>query len=203
MRWLISLAVTAGMLLAGDAAVRSYVESTAAASLEKELGRGSSADVSLGGFPFVVRLVSGSLPAAELRATDVKRAGLRIGRLTVEAEDLHGSFLGDGGVRVGKGRGVAMIDLGILGRFIERRAEVVSVEISGDAVTVRVPSIDRAFRVPVGLEDGRLVIQLPRIDDIVIRLPRLLDGVDYEEIRIVGDRAELSFRLSDIALPSR
>jgi hypothetical protein len=206
MRKLIGLAVIVGLFVAGDAALRSYAESTVARRLERDLDPGGSVEVSLGGFPFVAGLLTESIPSASVVAHDVERKGLRVDRLTVDAEGLEISLTEadrrTGAAEIDEGRGEAFIRLRVLARFLERNGNITSVRIGKRGVTVRIPSSGRAVTAPLRLEDGRIIIRAPTIEDIVVPLPGVFSGVRYSTIEVTGDLAQLSFRLKNVALRS-
>jgi hypothetical protein len=206
MRWLIGLAVTAALLVAGDTAVRAYAESTIAGRLERDLGADGAVAVSLGGFPFVAGLLTEDIPNATVVAEDIESDGLQIDRLTVEAEGVHISLIGadarTGAAEVDSGDGVAIVRLRVLAEFLRTAGDIASLRIDDRGVTVWIPSLDRAITAPLRLERGRIVIRTPAFDDIVVPLPRAFGDIRYGSIEVAGDRARLTFRLNTVALRS-
>lgn len=204
MRWLIGLVVVVAFALAGDAALRSYVEGRIESQLASEF-RSDRPEVSLGGFPFVVRLVGGRIPTVKLEADNVRRAGLRIEKLSL---DLHGVRMsldapaenGGASARVDRGDGSAEIDLEVLDDYVERRSPLNVIRFEENRITVALRG--RRATVPLRLERGAIVIGLPAIEDVEVPLPRVLQGVEYETLELRGGSIVLTFELRNATLRS-
>lgn len=204
MRWLIGLAVVAVLGVAGDAALRSYVEGRIESRLASELGS-ETPQVSLGGFPFVVRLVSGRIPTVTLEADNARRAGLEIATVSLDLEGVRMSLdttqtSGSASARVERGTGRAQIDLEVLADYIERRTPLDVIRFTGQRVTVALRG--RRATVPLRLEDGAIVIRVPSRDDINVPLPRVLQGIEYRTLEVRSDSVLLSFELHNATLRS-
>lgn len=205
MRLLIGLIVVAVLAVAGDAALRSYAEGRIESRLASELDTRTRPHVSLGGFPIAVRLLSGRVPTATLEATDLRRAGLEIQRLTLDLEGVRMSFdteqtVGSASARVERGKGVAEIDLEALGDYIERRTPLRVIGFEGGRVTVALRG--RRATVPLRLEGGAIVIRVPRMDDVDVPLPRVLQGIEYRMIEVAERSVSLTFELHNATLRS-
>ena len=206
MRWLIGLGIVAALLVGGDSWVRSYAESTVAGRIERDLAGPGDVEVELGGFPFVVGLLTGDVPNATVTAQDVRRGGLRLDRLTIEARGLEVSIAAvdrrTGVATVEEGSGTAVVSLDVLARFIARRGDLERVRIEQEVISARVPALGRRVRAPLRLEGGRIVIGTPAIEDIIVPLPAAFSGIRYETIEISETSARLTFRMRNVALRS-
>lgn len=205
MRWLIGLALLVVLAVAGDAALRSYAEGRIEARLASEFDSRARPDVSLGGFPFAVRLLTGRVPTVTLEARAARRGGLEIKRLVLDLEGVHmsldtGATAGDADVRIERGEGFAEIDLQVLGDYIERRTPVRVIGFEGGRVTIALGG--RRATVPLRLEGGAIVIETPSRDEVAIPLPQVLEGIGYSAIKIRDDLALLTFRLHNATLRS-
>ena len=103
-----------GLLLAGDAWARAIAERRVAAELRGSLGSTGDTAVALGGFPFVVRALSGTIPSAKITTDSLVRKRVRLDRLQMTLEDLTFSLAeissGEGPIHVRDGRGRAAIE---------------------------------------------------------------------------------------------
>lgn len=203
MRWLIGLLIVAVLAIAGDAALRSYVEGRVQSRLASEIDS-EATEVSLGGFPFVVRLISGRIPSVTLEATNARRAGLKIEKLSLDLEGVRMSL--DAGAtsgasaRVERGSGTAEVTLEVLGAFIERRTPLKVIGFDARQITVEFRG--RRVTVPLRFEAGSIVIRLPAMDDVPVALPRALEGIEYNTLEIRRGSAVLTFELRDATLRS-
>lgn len=202
MKWLIGLVIVAVVAVVGDAAVRSYAESRIEARLASELNTDTT-DVSLGGFPFVVRLAGGRVPSVTLDATGARRSGLQIARLHLELTGVRMSFdttatTGSASAEVERGTGSARIELEVLGDYIERRTPLNVIGFEDDRVTVSFRG--RRASVPLQFEGGSIVIRVPSRDDVDVPLPRVLEGIEYRTLEVRDDSAMLTFELNNATL---
>lgn len=199
MRWLIGLVVIVVTAVAGDAALRSYVEGRIESQLVSDLGSRSEPDVSLGGFPFAFRLLSGRVPTVTMEARDVRREGLEIERLILDLEGVHIS-LGTASARVERGEGVAEVDHRVLADYIERRTPLRVIAFDNRRVTVALGG--RRATVPLRLEGGAVVLRIPSRDDIGVSLPLVLEGIEYRIIEVGAASVTLTFDLRNATLRS-
>ncbi|HEV3471901.1 MAG TPA: DUF2993 domain-containing protein [Actinomycetota bacterium] len=200
MRWLIGLVILGAVAVAGDAALRAYVEGRVEVQLAAELDS-ARPTVSLGGFPFVAGLLSARIPSATVEADDLRRAGLRIERLTLDLDGVEMSLdAGDTSAHVDRGDGAARIDLDVLAAYVERRTQLEVLGFDGEQITVALRG--RRSTVPLRLEGGAIVIGLPSIDDFEVPLPRVLRGIEYETLELSGGSVLLTFALRNATLRS-
>src|SRR5262245_31103251 len=69
------------VLVAADAGLRTLSQFYISRSIQRSLDLPERPSVSLGGFPFSVRLLSGDIPSVTVRARDVTAQGLKLERV--------------------------------------------------------------------------------------------------------------------------
>ena len=205
MKKLLVLIVILGVLLvAGDAWARGKIEGRLASELQGSLGSTSDIEVSLGGFPFVLRALSGSIPEATVATERLTREGLRFTDVTMTLRDIRFSLskvlAGDlDAIKVGSGEGRAAIDSDALGRAIARVRNDIEVEIVDDEI--RVAAAGRSGVAEVSLTRNRLILNVEELGQgLIVPLPRVVAGIKYESVEVVDSRLELGFSLDDVRL---
>ena len=208
----ILLLILVVLAIVADNWVRGRAEERLATELQSSFNSGGEVEVSLGGFPFVVRAMSGNLPAAEIRSPKLVREGIRFTDVTLTFRDLKFSLakLLDGNMRsisIGSGEGRVSIDEAALSKATARTGHDIDIEIVANGVrltsgpvsgVVPLTITEEGLVLPIA-ELGRLAInQLGRL--IVIPLPDVIGDLTYESVEIVDDRAELAFTLDDVRL---
>ena len=201
---LILILVLGVVLVAGDAWVRGKVEGRLASELQESLGSTGDIEVSLGGFPFVVRALSGSIPVATVRTERLTRDGMRFTDITMTLRNIRFSLTkvlaGDlRAIKVGKGEGRAAIDTDALTRALDRSRNDIDVEIVADEIRVSAAGISGTAEVSIA--GNELVLNIEGLDRVLaIPLPRVVRGISYESVEAVDSHLELVFSLDDIRL---
>ncbi len=201
MRRVVVLVVIPVLLLLGDAAVRGLAESRLENEVEASLLLERAPRVELGGFPFVVRLIAGSLPEITLVARDVGRRALTFEELRARLVDVEFSaselLSGDlDDVRASSGRGSATLTETELNRALREEGVPVTVDLEGGRVRV-----GTGVEGSLTIENGRLVIESESPPQrFEVDLPRVARGLTYESVRIAGAKAVVSFRLRNATL---
>ena len=205
MKKLLVLIVILGVLLvAGDAWARGKIEGRLASELQGSLGSTGDIEVSLGGFPFVLRALSGKIPDATVATERLTREGLRFTDVTMTLRDIRFSLskvlAGDlDAIKVGSGEGQAVIDSDALGRALARVRDDIEVEIVDDEI--RVVAAGRSGVAEVSLTRNRLILSSEELGQgLFIPLPRVVAGIKYESVEVVDSRLELAFSLDDVRL---
>lgn len=213
MKKVLVLIVILGVLfVAGDAWARGKIEGRLASELQGSLGSTGDIEVSLGGFPFVLRALSGNIPTASVATERMTRDGLRFTDVTMTLRDIRFSLskvlAGDlDAIKVGSGEGRAAIDSDVLGRAIARSGRDVDVEIVGNGIRITSGPVSGVVDVSVS-QDGLVLetdeLGLLAINElgrrIVVPLPRIVGGLTYESIQVVDFHLELGFALDDVRL---
>ena len=205
MKKVLVLVVVLGVLLvAGDAWARGKVEGRLASELQGSFTGAGDVEVSLGGFPFVVRALSGSIPAATVRTDRLTREGLRFTDVTMTLRNIRFSLskvlAGDlDAIKVGSGEGRVAIDTDGLTRAIERTGAEVDVMIVDDEI--RLTAAGRSGVAEVSLTRNRLMLSSEDLGQgLIVPLPRVVAGIQYESVEVADSRLELAFSLDDVRL---
>ena len=202
MRKLVVLAVLVGFLIAGDA----WLRSTAEKRLETQLASSfeGDADVELGGFPFAVRVLVGTIPRARISSDAVVRDGLRLSDVRMTLQDVEFSLSDvltgeDGQVTVGDGRGQAAIAVTALRKRFARAGLTARLDLQGDELHARVGVVTSAAR--LSLRSNHLVLTIEGVQEtFTVPLPRVAAGVSYDAVRLTDSGAVVQFSLTDARL---
>lgn len=144
MRKLIVLGALVAALGVADVAARSYAESKLDARAAQEAPPGSTVDTSVGGFPFLGRLLlSSTVSEVDFRLRNVDAGVVSFASVEV---DLHGVHLDRDELFSNRKAKLTSIDRG-----------VVTVEITQDALS-------EALRVPITIEAGQVSVTLAGVD---------------------------------------
>lgn len=203
MRRLVVLVLVGGLLVAADFGLRSVAEARLAAAIHGKLDTSEEPDVSLHGFPFVVRLVTARIPRVEIEAASLVRDGVRMTDVALSLEDVSFSWTavlaGDlGSIRADDGRGAASLGAAALNELLTTEGIPVSIAIRGDRIRIRAPRLPR--RVAGTLElDGRTIVLQPvgGLPPYRLNLPRIIPGVRYDSLRVEQGRVTVGFSLED------
>ncbi|HWC14803.1 MAG TPA: DUF2993 domain-containing protein [Actinomycetota bacterium] len=207
MRKLLALVVVAGLLVAGDAWLRSAAEARVVAELERSLDASGETDVSLGGFPFVFRLVAGTIPSARITSETVVRDRVRLRALRMTLQDLTFS-VGEiaagraASIAVRDGRGSALVaSASVRAAFARVRAPI---DIQIGAQGVRASLGPRSSRGRLYIEGSDLVLALDVTDRTFrVPLPRFLDGLTYDSVTVADSQVLVEFSVTDASLRGR
>lgn len=217
--------VLAALAVAADFGLRLVAENVAARALGSRRGVNGPVDVSLGGWPFVMRLLDRRFTSITVVADDVLSGGfggdavsarseVRIDSVTLDLQDVavRGELWRDDPDRVvtaSSGTGEASVSAAELNRLVpeeyaarlrllEGRVRVTAATPAGEQ-TVEVA--DERVRVEEGAEAGTLVIEAPApLRPVLIPLPSLVAGTRFEDVEVRRGAIELTFVLSDVRL---
>lgn len=179
-----------------------------AALVEREVSRAleleGDADVSVGGFPFLPRAISGSFPSATVDVAGVVSGSLRFDRIRLSLEEVSASFgdllSGDPTViRARRGMGTAELIGADVTRALRTAGVPVIVAFEGDRVVLASDLLPGSVEVEVHLDGQRLVFapaDVPLPVSVALELPSVIEGMSYTGARVRGSRGVLSFRLA-------
>src|SRR5436190_7169878 len=113
-RFVISIAVLVGLLVAADFGLRLYSQHVVADEIQTSLELSEKPSVSFGGWPFVPHVLSGDLPSATLSAKEFTAQGVRLTRVSMSLHDLHLASrrllqAGESVIKVKTGTGTAVL----------------------------------------------------------------------------------------------
>lgn len=204
MRKLVVLAVIAVALVAGDFFLKGVAESRIAAELESSFDPSGETTVELSGFPFVLHLLQGTIPAVEVTSTSLQRGRLRFSDVQMTLQDVRFSLsevmnghVGSIAIRDGRGRG--SLRAAAVTKLFDALDAAVSVELDSGLVRAQVGPVETEAH--LGIEDGQLVLSFDSINRTFhVDLPSLGGGIEYRSVRIDGTNVVVQFSLQNARL---
>jgi hypothetical protein len=208
----IALGALLMLLVAADAGLRALSQYYVSRSIQSSLELDERPSVSLGGFPFAVRLFSGDLPSVSVRARNVIADGVRLDRvdLTLRGVDLSAAKVlstSDRSIHAESGDGTATMTAEDLTKALDDQGVPVTIEFSGGDALVSASGLPGAVEASVELSGASLVLKPISADlpiAVSLMLPEVVSGIRYTSVHIDGSVVTLSFTLTnpDFTLPS-
>jgi hypothetical protein len=209
-RLLIVLIVIVGLLIGLDIGSRLAAQYAVSRGLASTLGLEERPAVSLGGFPFLPRLLSGSVPTVTVHAGASEVDGVSIQRANVTLDDVRfsaGQVLGrgEGTIHARSGEGQAVVDGATVPATILGRDVQLHVRFEGTRTLVTAEGLPGSIAVAPEVDDqGDLVLRpegglLPLA--VTVQLPQLIDGIHYTSLDVRGGAATLGFEIEDADVP--
>ena len=198
MRKLVVLLVIVGLLIAGDVWLKWTAEKRVATELQGSFDTSGDATVDFGGFPFVVRLIAGSIPVAQVNSSSLTRRGVRFTDIRMTLQDLGFSWSkiisGEvGSVTIRDGHGRATLGPEVLSKAFARLGSV-EIDLTERGLEARVGPVRGSA--DLSLNGTDLVLSLPGLDrTFSVGLPRFVQGLQYRSVRIDGGQAIIEFSL--------
>jgi hypothetical protein len=208
-RALVVVAVVLAVLLAFDTGMRFLAQYWVGRELKESLLLEERPGVSLGGFPFTVRLIAGTFPTVDVEARGFQDASLRIQRIRVHLVDasvprrqlLSGS---EGRIRARRGSGSAHLTGEDATAAIQARGVPLRIRFEGDRALVSVQELPGQVAARLSLsDDGRSIrvgaADLPISGSVSLPLPGIVRGLRYTDVRVEGGLLVVDFELSDVS----
>ena len=204
-RFLIAFAVLVAILVAADFGLRLLTGFWLGRGLQSSLSLSERPSVSLGAFPFLPEVVSSNVSSVTVHAKGPADEGkLPIHELTLTLQDVSfsPSQLAAGGtttIRAGSGDGTAQFTQSDLNAALGASVPI-TIRFSGRRLVVRTNQGGQEFEVRPSVSRRRLLLTpvLGSLPELSIKLPRIVAGITYREVRIEGDTVMLSFTLSNV-----
>jgi hypothetical protein len=185
------VAVVALIAVGADFGARWFVERAVATELSSSFELTSKPSVAIGGFPFIVRFLDGTLPSVRVEATEPSTGDLLFERIELTLEDV--SFDPErvlGGsvdrVRTRGGDGIASFSDESLTRALRDRGVEAAVAFRGGEVVVESGGTEVGG--DVELEGARLLVSSDAGVSTAVDLPSLGGHAAYEGLEL-GDGA--------------
>ena len=198
MRKLLVLLVIVGLLIAGDIWVKNTAEKRVADQVQASFARRGDTEVEFSGFPFIVRLVAGSIPSAKLMSTSLERSGVHLTDLRMTMQDVTFSWskilageIESVGIRDGHGR--ASIPASDLVDAFGAADGQLEIEVADGKIRVRLGNLEGPARLV--LDGTDLVLRAPKLGFFKTTLPSFIVGMHYRSVRIDGSDVVLEFSL--------
>lgn len=201
MRKLLLLLVVVGLLIAGDFWVKDTAEKRVATELQSSFAGDGEAEVEFSGFPFTVRLLTGTIPSAKLTSTSLERDGVRFTDVRMTMQDVTFSwskiFSGEiGSVTVRDGHGRASILAPDLAQAFGAAAGNLDINFRDGKIRVRLGPAEASAQLT--LDGTDLVLRAPGLGrSFKVALPRFVEGLQYRSVRIRGTEVVVEFSLQD------
>jgi hypothetical protein len=206
-RLIVGILVLALLLAGGDLLLRAIASRRIGDQVAMSMGLGESPSVSLGGFPFVIRFMGGSLPSASLAATDVRRSGVTFRRLRLDLVDVRFEPLPllsgrATTIRARSGTGSLRLDARGLNEALPDLPASAVVVLRQNAVAVR---SEQFGTVPahVSVSEGRILVTVEGLGtpvSVEIDLPAVVRDMEFTHVRIEDRQVVVSFRLDSPSL---
>ena len=197
---LILLILVVGLVM-GDFAVKKVAERRVAAELQSSFDPEGDATVELGGFPFIVRAISGSVPVAEISSSSLVRSGVRFTDVRMTLQDVEFSWskvlAGEiGSVSVRDGHGRAELQARALTKIFAALGRSITLDASGGEIRASFGPLSGTARLSIDGTD--LVLGIEGTEKTLrVGLPRFVQGLQYRSVRIDGQAAVVEFSLED------
>jgi hypothetical protein len=202
MRRLVAFLATLIIVLVGaDFGLRIVAEYRTGDQLRRSLELSSRPSVSVGEFPFIPQLVSGSFPRVTVRTGHWTVNGVTLDRVRLTLRDVRAStrallYGRATTITADRGDGEAVIKaldatLGVLGQEATFR-----IRFEGGGAVVTSDQLADPVRATVSLEGSALVIRpdssaIPA--SLTVDLPQLIGGLRYTRADVVGSEALIAF----------
>jgi DUF2993 family protein len=194
---LIVLVLLIAVLLIGDLIVKSVAESRMEAAMQSSLDLSSRPDVTVKGWPFVVRAVQGDFASVIVVADEVDAQGIDLRDVRLQFEDVRfslGQILSgdERRVGVGRGQGTATLSAGELNSELRDRGVPATVDLKNGRAVVSSADGNVETAAAVSVDSGRLVIAPEEgLETLTFDLPEFTEGVTYTSARVEGAKAIL------------
>jgi hypothetical protein len=201
-RTLIALLLVAAILVAADVGLRAYAERRVARASASALDLSPAPSVGIGGFPFIVHAVSGSFSGVSLIEDRASIRGIPIESMVLRADEAHVSptslLRGTGTIRLSGVTSTFRANGADLGALLRQAGHELPIRISGSRVSVTV--LGRVVAVELSLSNGSLVASALGIPAVRVPLPRIVSGLHYTSIRVLGAEVVVSARATHLEI---
>ena len=202
---LVALGIAVLVVVGADFGLRALAQYWVSGQIQSSFRLEHRPSVTLGGFPFLPRLVSGRFPSATVRS----KGAVETGRFPVSALDLTLNqvrfppdqllFGNKATIRAASGEGTITLTEGEINRAFPATIPV-TVQLVNGKVWIRSPNLQGETETKLRVSDNKLTLipvqgSLPV--EIRVALPVLVRGLTYTGVQIRGSRALVSFRLGE------
>jgi hypothetical protein len=203
---LVIFVLVVGVLIVGDLVVKSVAERRMEAAMQSSLDLSSRPEVTVRGWPFIVRAIQGEFSSVIVVADGIEARGVDLRDVRIEFERVRFSLpqivSGDERrVRIGRGEGSAQLTASELNSALQERNIPATVDFSGDRVLVTSTDLGVDVAADVTVDSGRLVISPEGgLQPLEFELPSFTEGLTYTSARVQGSRAILRVEIGPTTL---
>jgi hypothetical protein len=200
---LVAFGILLVVLVGADFGLRALGQYWVSGQLQDSFELDQRPSVSLGGFPFLPRLVTGRFPSVSVEAE-----GVRTGRFPVSAVDLALEdvrfpldqllFGNKATIRAESGSGTAILTEQEINRAFPATVPI-TIRLSDGKVRIRSSGQQAEVETRLQIVDNRLILlpaKGPLPVEVRVGLPVFVTGLTYTSVKVEGSRARLSFRLT-------
>jgi hypothetical protein len=195
------------LLLVADFGARAYAQNRLSHALADSLEVSPPPAVSLGGFPFLIRILQGELPVATIRGTRLTAQGVPFQSVELHLRGVHfslGSVLsGNGPVVAETGDGSATLTGPDLTAALHARGIPVTVTFASTGIRLSSPQLPGVVDGRLTLSDQKLILEPVSpvaAESFTLALPLLVRGVRYTGLRLTPSEAVLTVALSNVSV---
>jgi LmeA-like phospholipid-binding len=200
---LIALGVIVALFIVGDALAREVAEDRVAGSLQASLDLSEKPDVSLSGWPFIFKALSGSFSEVKIQGEGVASSAVRISNIEVVLKGVKfplGDALSGKGFEVEIEEGTGSVEIGESAlQEVVAREQNVTVQLRGSRVTISGGNLPRPVEAQIELRGDHLVI-VHEVGELSIGLPVIGSGVTYRTVSVAQGKVTVEFDLDGSAL---
>lgn len=201
---LVVLGILLAVLVGADFGLRALAQHWVAGQLQTSLRLQERPSVSLGGFPFLPRLVTGRFPSVTVES-DGARAEREFPMAEVDLTLRDVRFPPDqlvfgnkATIRAEGGSGTATLTERDINRAFPARIPI-SLRLVDGRVEIRVSGQEGGVQAELEVSDNRLVVrpvEVPLPVEVAVDLPVLVQGLTYTGVRVEDSKAHLTFTLA-------
>ena len=192
-RLLLFLVIAAVALAAGDVWLRRSAEDAAADLIDLQIPQRVEPEVELGGFPFVVSVLTGRFDEVTVVVPDVTENGLTIEDVRLVLEDVRLEPLevlaGRADLRARAVSGTGLVPESSLAAVVEDQAPGVTVSVEANRIMVSGGGTSVAATAVIA--GNRLLLRAGELVTIEVPLPELLPGVSFSALEATPDELRL------------
>ncbi len=196
------------ILVLADLGTRVWAERRVETAVATSFRMPERPDVRLGGFPFLPRLIDGTLPEVSVDVGRVAAEGISFDSVDLDLRDVDfsaGDLLAgeQTDIHAAGGTGTAAMTGPDLTAAFRAQGIPVSVRLVPGGVTLSSDVIRTEVEAQLALVGQSIEVRPANIEvpfALSLELPPFLRGLEYTGLRIDGSEALLSFRLRDVTL---
>ncbi|HEY3210564.1 MAG TPA: DUF2993 domain-containing protein [Actinomycetota bacterium] len=201
---LVAVGVVLVLLVGADLGLHALAQYWIAGQLQSSFDLERRPSVSLGGFPFLPRLVTGRFSSVTVESNGAVKTGrFSVSRVDLTLRDVHFQpdqllFGNKATIKARGGSGTVILTERDINRAFPATIPV-TIRLRGGKVRIRSSDLQGEVETKLRVSDNRLVLMpvegsLPV--EMRVALPVLVRGLTYTGVEIQGSRARVRFRLT-------
>jgi LmeA-like phospholipid-binding len=207
---LVAFGILVLVLVGADFGLRALGEHWVSGQLQDSFELDQRPSVSLGGFPFLPRLVTGRFPSVTVEATGTVRTGrFPVSAVHLALQDVRFPpdqllFGNKATIRAERGSGTAILTEQGINRAFPATVPI-TIRLSNGKVHIRTSGQREEVETRLRIVENRLVLvpEGPLPVEVRVGLPIFVPGLTYTGVKVEGSRARLIFRLTTPSIQLR